>query len=177
MTSKKIFMAGLLLCLGATSIWADAASDKDKALENLMVAIRIEDLSKSFYDQSEQLMRAGIYSAVDETQLTDQQKALMDKYLKKASALISSEMSYKNMKSDYKKIYSDNFTIEQIQAITNFYQSDAGQSFVSKQETILQQSIALAQQKMMVLEPKLKKLTEEFLEKAKTEEPTKSKKQ
>jgi len=43
-------------------------------------------------------------------------------------------------------IYANNFTVDELHQITAFYQSEAGQKYLSRQQAILQQSMAAGRQ-------------------------------
>lgn len=69
--------------------------------------------------------------------------------------MIMKELSWANIKDGYIKLYAEVFTEEELKGLISFYESPAGQAFVKKQPELTQKSMALSQQMMMKIMPKL----------------------
>ncbi|MGA7156455.1 MAG: DUF2059 domain-containing protein [Acidobacteriaceae bacterium] len=98
-------------------------------------------------------------------QMNEQQKALMDEFMKQGMQLVTDTMSWKSMEPEYVKIYATAFTTQEIDAIIAFYQTSAGQSMLEKTPMLTQAGMKIAQGRMVELEPKLKALQDEFIPK------------
>ncbi|MBC7922129.1 MAG: DUF2059 domain-containing protein [Ferruginibacter sp.] len=55
-------------------------------------------------------------------------------------------MSWNALKEEMTKLYTDEFSEEELKKLTVFYQTDVGKKMVAKQTVILQKSMALGQQ-------------------------------
>ena len=64
-------------------------------------------------------------------------------------------MSWNALKSDMAKLYTDEFSEEELKKITAFYRTEIGKKMVSKQTVILQKSMMLGQQSVQSHLPEL----------------------
>jgi len=95
---------------------------------------------------------------------TNQTSNVASNIQSKIQEMIFNELSWDKMKSEYVKLFTDVYTIDELRGIAQFYKSPIGQSLIKKQPIIFQKSMMISQSKMQNLIPKLKKMTEEFAE-------------
>lgn len=100
-------------------------------------------------------------------QMTPQQKVLVKDFTDKAMELSRDAVSWKSLEPEYVKIYATAYTTEEIDAITAFYKSPAGQTMLNKTPELTQASMKVVQGRMIDLQPKLKALQADFIEKMK----------
>jgi hypothetical protein len=98
-------------------------------------------------------------------QMTEQQKALVKEFTDKAIKLSQESVSWNSLEPEYVKIYAATYTTEEIDAITTFYKSPAGQAMLSKTPELTRASMQVVRSRMIDLQPKLKELQAEFIEK------------
>lgn len=75
---------------------------------------------------------------------------------------LTSAFSGSEMKGDVAKIYSEVFTKDDLQGISDFYSTPLGQTLADKQPEITEKMQAVLMPKMMALGPKLQQLTKDF---------------
>jgi hypothetical protein len=90
----------------------------------------------------------------------NQEKVLQ--FQSKLTKKIFDAMSWDKMEPEYITLFSTVYTVEELKAIVAFYKSPAGQSMLKKQPMLMQKSMQIAQSKIQILLPELKKMTEDF---------------
>lgn len=103
-------------------------------------------------------------------QMTAQQKALAQDFMHQAMNLSETEMSWKSLEPEYERIYAATFSIQELDAIIAFYKSPAGQAMLDKTPELTQDSMQVVQRRMVELQPKMRALQEQFMEKIKATE-------
>jgi hypothetical protein len=98
----------------------------------------------------------------------------MDEFMEEGSKVVSSSLSWTSLEPEYVKIYAATFTTEEIDAITAFYRTPAGQSMLAKTPLITQASVKVAQARMVDLMPKMKALQDEYIAKMVAAQDSKS---
>ena len=94
---------------------------------------------------------------------TPAEKAIVDDLKTKMKAVIDDELSWDKIKGAYIRIYSDNFSQEQIDGLIAFYQTPTGQAFAEHQPVIEQQIQGRLQPQMVPLTMKVQTLIREAM--------------
>jgi uncharacterized protein len=149
MIMKKYVLAVLLPLLFPLLISADDKLARPD-IDELLVLIRTEKMSESAAEQMKSMM-GGV---AKQTNASPEGKAMQDKMF----ALIESEMSRNKVKMEYAKIYAEVFTPEEVKGLVAFYKSPAGQAFLDKQPLLMQKTMAMAQNRMMQVMPKVQEM-------------------
>jgi hypothetical protein len=102
---------------------------------------------------------------------TPKQKKIISDFEDKAMKLAMNSMSWKALEPDYVKIYAANFSMDEIDAITKFYSSTAGQAMLDKTPELTTASMKVVQEKIAILQPQLKELQEQLVKELANAEP------
>ena len=148
-------MFALLCC-------ASAAPPSDASIEQMLKAARSEEMMDQMMTQMMNGMEQGMQQALKGQTPTPAQKAKMDEFRNKLSALMHEELSFAKMKDLYMQVYRESFTQEEVNGILAFYNSPAGKAFVEKMPAAMQKSATLAQARMGPLLQKIHALTEQY---------------
>ena len=85
-----------------------------------------------------------------------------DNYMHQAEAIMRQEISWEKMREPMIDIYLKHYTEEELQQMLIFYQSEVGQSMLSKMPAVVQDSVILSQSMLENLMPKIQKLSDEL---------------
>jgi hypothetical protein len=152
----------------SSSAYADEASKHAKA-QQLFVLMRMEQTYSQLIAQVTAQSRQMVQGLFPEgTPMSDAQKKEAADFEAKANALILDEMSWSVLEPDYVKLYADTYTEEDLDGIIAFYRSPVGVKMLEKTPELLQASSAIAMNHMGVVEPKLRKLMDEFQQQIKS---------
>ena len=142
------------------------------------VAGQKEDLAKELLNLTD-MQKMLDQIVVQIQQMQDSQLKLLDipkkdqekfkQFKNKLMKKIFDTMNWEKMETEYIKLYSSTYTIEELKAILEFYKSPAGQSMLKKQPLLMQKVMELAQTQTQNLLPEIKKMTGEFVASIKDE--------
>jgi len=157
--SLALFFAAAAPCRAAEATLA--------SIEQLLVVTKSESALESMYTYLEQLMGSNMQQATQGKPLSDEQRRLLEAQAHQFGIVMRQEMSWANLKDLYVQIYRETFSEEEIQGLVAFYVSPVGQAFVDKMPQVMQRTMAIMQQRMQPLMPKMKDAMEKALQEAK----------
>ena len=163
MKKIRILFLGLLLVAAP----AFAAPPSEETLQRLLTVTRAESMIDSIYASVEEFMQQTVRQSTAGVRLTPAQQRVYDGVMRKTMALLREEISWAKTMPMYLQIYRETFTQEEVEALIAFYESPAGQAFVTKMPTIVQKSMAYSQAKMQSFMPKIKAILDEATAEAK----------
>jgi hypothetical protein len=150
---KKYFVAALLLFSFGLLISAQEKGARPD-IDELLTLTRVQKMSENAIGQMKNMM-AGVAKQTNVSpDAGEKAKAMQEKMF----ALIESEMSWDKMKAEYAKVYAEVFTPEEVKGLIAFYKTPAGQAFLDKQPLLMQKTMAMAQNKMMEMTPKIQEV-------------------
>ncbi len=92
-------------------------------------------------------------------------KAALDEVIERMTALLAEKMSWGKLKPAMTKLYSDNFSEEELAASLAFYKTPAGQAMLTKLPVVMAGSIAIAQQQVGNFGPDIQQMMQDIMEK------------
>jgi len=155
----KVVLA--LVLIVAPLAYADEAT-KIAKVESLLSLMNVEHQQKQIMDQmtqmvmsqfKEQMAKEPHTSAAEMAKAEDRQKKLI--------ALIADQTSWIKMKPVFVKAYADTFTESEIDAISAFYRTPAGQAMIEKLPVIVGKVMQAAQAQMADLMPQIEAIIRE----------------
>jgi len=130
---KLIQLAFASLLFHSISTTAVVASDNHtQAAFKLLEVTNSQSLTDGMVTEMKQLLSD---MPVGED-LTEQQQKLFDTFRIKMYVLIDSMLSWETLRSEYARIYTDNYTESELQQLISFYDSPIGQKVLSSTATI-----------------------------------------
>lgn len=157
---RKIAMIALSVVLlaagvaGASQPQADARAVTEELLAVNNVQQNVERMFKQIKDiQLNQLQSLGI--AADK-------KDGVDSLQERLFAVLEAEMSWESMKEEYIDIYTQVFTLEELQALLDFSQSEVGRRINDKMPLLMEKSMVIGQQRAQKAMPKMQEILEDY---------------
>jgi len=157
------FVAAALLSF---SVAAQQASEA--TVERLMKISRTESLIQSMLAGVDQIMATAMKEATRDKPLSPEQQRKFDAMTVKIREAMREEMSWERMKPRYVTLYKETFTEDELLGLIAFYETPAGQALLAKMPILAQKSIALSQEQMRSLIPRMKAAVEEAVVQAKS---------
>ncbi len=164
---KKFLIALALAASAAASGVAQAAPASAESIERLLALTRVETLLDSMYGNLEQLMRQNMRQSLGDRPLTAEQRRVIDELPGRFSKVMRQEFNWSTLKPMYVRVYQESFEQPEIDGLIAFYASPTGQAFVDKMPLVMQKSMALMQEQMRTLVPRMTREIEQTLKDAK----------
>ena len=164
---KRYAVLLILFATLVTTARADEASKKAK-VEELIGVMHMDRTMAQMMDA----VTTQMHQAVEQTTpgmdtLTDAQKKMLNDFEAQVMQVVGASLSFKAMEPDFVKLYMDNFSEDEVDGMLAFYKSPVGQSVLEKMPVMMNQSMLIAQKRLVDVEPKLKALQEQFMEQMK----------
>jgi hypothetical protein len=167
---KKWTVVLVMMMAVAPMARADDASKTAKVHE-LFTAMHMDRMMSQMMDQMtgfmKQQFQQSIQEATSSAAMSDGQKKLTDEFFGKVMKLATDSMSWKALEPEYTKIYANTYTEDEIDAITVFYKSPAGQAMLTKTPELTAASMKVVQGRMVELQPKMKELSDQYAQQMK----------
>ncbi len=150
------------VCLvGLEMAHADAVS-KARKVQELLTAMHVEETTNRLEQAEEARMEAMSRQQLAGVTLEPDQKKSYDAFRQKVVTLLRSSETWKALEPDFVKLYSDAYSEEELDGILAFYHSPVGRTMLARAPQLTDQSIAISQQRMAALTPKIQELVAQF---------------
>ena len=153
MSRIPAFCMAALMTLGSAQVMADARSHEADAERFLQLA-RADKLAVPVYAQVQQMFA----QRFAEAKAPESKKALLESYQAKANAELDKAVGWDKLKPDMVKLYTSNFSEQELKDLIAFYQSPLGQKVLQKMPTLTAQSAEITQTKLESAVPAVNKL-------------------
>lgn len=137
---------------GTKATLADAEAVLSKMKFEEMLGKILEQQKKTMVGMTQKMM--GNSKGVDAKDIAAFQGKVMD--------TMFAELNPEAMRADMAKIYSETFTKNELQGLSDFYGTEAGRAMIDKQPELTQKMNDLMIPRMMAAMPKVQKLSMEF---------------
>lgn len=145
----------LLLTGTLLTNYAEAAKPTEESLKTLFAATNARSLMNSMDGQLDQILKNAQQNVLKGQPLSKEKQEVFDRFRGKLIAIYKQEMNWEQMESVMIEIYSNSLSQEEVDGITAFYQSPAGQAYVKKMPVLMQQTMNVMQKQM---EPMMEKI-------------------
>jgi hypothetical protein len=149
---RTLCTAAFMICLSG-QVFADAASHAANA-ETFLKLAHADKLTAPIYAQVDQLFAQRFAQA----QAPESKKALMETYQAKAKASLDKAVAWDKLKPDMVKLYTTNFSEQELKDLIAFYQSPLGKKVQETMPRVTAQSAQMAQSKLETAVPEVNKL-------------------
>ncbi len=153
MTRFSAAFAAVLLTCSSAPVLADAASHAADAERFLQLA-RADKLAVPVYAQVQQMFA----QRFAETGASQDKQAVLETYQAKANTELDRAVGWDKLKPDMVKLYTSNFTEQELKELISFYQSPLGKKVMEKMPTLTAQSAQITQSKLEAAVPQVNKL-------------------
>jgi hypothetical protein len=155
MTRLRAICAAVALVCASGQALAATASHEASAVAFLKLA-HADQLGAPIYMQAQQMFA----QRFAETKAPDSKKAVLEKYQAQANAALDKAIGWDKLQPDMVKLYTDNFSEQELKDLVAFYQSPLGKKVQAKMPQISQQSFQMTQEKLQPAVPVVTKLLE-----------------
>lgn len=153
-----IFLTFITLALFAFGVAAQEDTHR-ASVEKLLVLMKQDQLMEQMFPKIKQL----VLQQLQQTDLTEEQSRLMEKYFDKILDVMKEEMSWDKMKDDFIQLYMSVYTEDEVNELITFYESPIGRKTIEKMPLLMEKSMAISQKYTMDMMPKIQEITMEMM--------------
>ena len=160
------------LLLSTLLLLAPFAHAKEPSLESVNKLFEVSAIQQTTLDQMiklREVVDAMVNDTVVQQKLTPPQTEELKKRLPVFSStlqkIVEEEMSWEKIKPSYTKIYTNNFTQEEVNGLIAFYKSPTGRAFLAKMPQVNEEITKASVDRLPFITSRVKKASEQFLEK------------
>ncbi|HEX5841832.1 MAG TPA: DUF2059 domain-containing protein [Pseudomonas sp.] len=166
MSRLPALWAALLLACVSGQVLADARSHAADA-ERFLLLARADKLAVPVYAQVQQMFA----QRFAESNAAPGEKAVLETYQAQANAALEQAVGWDKLKPDMVKLYTSNFSEQEMRDLIAFYESPLGKKVLEKMPTLTAQSAQLTQSKLEGAVPKVNQLLAEMTSKLSPAKP------
>lgn len=149
-----------------------AGSQPTKAsVEELMKVMHTHDMVDAFIPQTQAMLEASAHRVLQVKEFTPQQKKIFDDMYGKIAKLLKTKVNWEVLKPKYIAIYQQTFTQKEVDGMTAFYKTPAGQAELTKMPGTQQKMMQAVQVQLGDLLPKIHEIQQDSLEQMKAAGP------
>jgi hypothetical protein len=158
----------LLLCLALVAPVAPAGAASPDKVDALIVELKVEQN----FAQMRQIMldafEQGVAQAAKQRGLSAEQVARIRPRLDALRETLAEGFSWQSMAADFRQLYAEELTDEEVDAALAYYHSPAGASLLAKMPVLMQRGAEIGQRRAEALMPDLMRRLEETVDDAAT---------
>jgi hypothetical protein len=159
----RIAICFLLTLFSVAPSFADDRKPSEASVRELMTAANSRNLVNSVTAEVDAMMRRNTQQALKE-QATPAQQQAIEGMMSKIDALLRQELSWEKLEPLYIRIYQDSLTQDEVDGITAFYKTPAGQAMIKKIPVIMQNSMREIQGRMQPVMEEVVKIQQQTIE-------------
>ena len=156
----------VLACLNP----AAAAPPSDASLSQLMALTEMKRMVDGMFAQIDGMMNGFIQQNLKGQTISPPQQKAIDDMKAKMAALVKTEYRWEILEPQYRKIYKESFTQDEVNGMIAFYKTPAGQAVIKKMPVVMQKSMMTSQSMLQALIPKMQRVQQEFIDDLKAAE-------
>jgi hypothetical protein len=157
----------LALAVSSAVEFAQPAPPTDESIKQMLTVMHVEKMLDQMFLQMDAGMKAGMEQGLQQSlhghELNAAQKAAIEKFKERLTAMMKDELSFVKMQDIYLQAYRETFTQEEVNSITAFYSSPVGKTVVEKIPIAMQKAGALMQARIAPMIQKMQTMQEEFV--------------
>ena len=153
---KKIAVL-MFVCLSLIPFYAIADEKSDLAEKVMMLT----NMNKMLEHTKKQVIQMQA-EMIEQFDIPEDKKGDALEFQRKLTDKTFEIMSFDKMYHEYVKLFTEIYTVDELKGMISFYESPVGQSMIEKQPLIMNKAMKLSQERMKILIPEIKRMTEEF---------------
>ena len=150
----------VLLILLPLNLYAENNVNR-KTVEELLEIMNVQSMIDSMNFEIAKMFE-GLSTQLN---IKENEREIFDYYVNKVNNITREEMTWENLKEPMIQIYMKHYTQKEIDEIVTFYKTDTGKSLIKKMPLVLQESMAVSQNMMQNVYPKIQEVVNELQEK------------
>lgn len=140
-----------------------------ETIDELFKVMQAQKMMDSVYGQMD-----GIFKRmVQDMNVPESQKPILDSFFVKYNALVKQELSWEKLKDPMAEAYASVYTESEVKGIVEFYKSPAGQKMLAKMPELMQASMGIVKTSVKNMMPKITQLQTELTNELKQNSSTK----
>jgi hypothetical protein len=156
---------------GTAAAQTPPVDPKIGVVDEILAAQNLDQTVKQMFGQIQAALGQQIQAAIPRDLPPTVDRAAMMKevadFQSQVMAKIAEQLTAERMKPGFEKIYSEEFTLEELQGIRDFQKSPAGQAMIRKQPAIAARGMQVGQDLMRSILPEIMQMSQEFSERMK----------
>lgn len=152
---KIVRLVAVIALFASTQVFAQAIKPTPESITKLFQVTEIEAMLPKVQAQMDSMMNNMMQDSLKGKSITPEQQKALDVFRMKVVKIQKDELNWEILEPKIADIYADTLTQDDVNGITAFYQSPAGQSYVKKMPQLMRQTMLMLQTSMG---PMLKKL-------------------
>lgn len=133
-----------------------SAAPTTESIDKLLLAMHADRQIDIVHSQVDAVMKNAIDQITRGEKLTAEQQKIIDDYRAKSVAIVQAELNMKKLRPIYETVYTRNFSQQEIDGLTTFFQSPVGQAYVNKVPAVMQDVMGQVQATLTPMMEKLK---------------------
>lgn len=170
-----LFLALWALCApGAYAAKSADAPVSDATIHELMSVTNMRAVLDQMAGQFDPMMKSMMQQASAGQTMNAEQQSILEEMRSKMVNTMKEELNWSALEPVFVRIYRTTFTQSEVEGMLKFYKSPAGKALIAKLPVVMKSSMAVMQEQMKELIPKLQQIGREGAEKlqaARTAEP------
>lgn len=176
----RILVAFVVGCLGVTAPTfaqsnlpaAQAESRPSEAsVRHLLDIMQVRQIVQTMSAQMDSMFDNMLSKQLEGQNITPEQQKQIDARRNAARDMVKGLLSWDSMESLYLKVYGDTFSQQEIDGMTAFYSSPAGQAVIAKMPLAVKNSMAEMQQRVRDMIPKIQQMAKDAADQVKGPAP------
>ena len=144
---------------------AMATQPSDDSVRELMEITDARELMEGAMAQADQMMRASMEQTMQGKEISTEDRKVLDDMRAQMVAVLEEELGWAALEPMFIDVYQRSFSQSEVDAMLEFYNSDAGKAVVAKMPLVMQNTMGVMQQRMMSMAPRLQQIEAEAVAK------------
>lgn len=157
---KKLIPTLILSATICMPAFAQQASKE--SVKELLKITKSEQLIDQMSEQMNMMMSSSIEQMTQGQNLTTKQELAIINYSQELAKIMQQDLTWAKLEPDMIKIYTEEFTQQEINGMLEFYKTPVGQSTINKMPIIMQKSMQIGYKQMNEVTPKIMKAVEKL---------------
>ena len=158
---RKVCVLILLALMASVPAFAQDANQARLVAEELLVLNNVDANAQRMLKQVKDLQMAQL----KELGLSQEKTGEVETLQARLFEILEAELSWDSMKEEYIDIYTQVFTLEELQALLEFTRSEMGRRINEKMPLLMEKSMQIGQIRAQKAIPKMQQILEEYISK------------
>ena len=144
---------------------AMATQPSDDSVRELMEITDARELMEGAMAQADQMMRASMEQTMQGKEISTEDRKVLDDMRAQMVTVLEEELGWAALEPMFIDVYQRSFSQSEVDAMLEFYNSDAGKAVVAKMPLVMQNTMGVMQQRMASVGPRIQQIQDEAVAK------------
>jgi uncharacterized protein len=164
---KTVYMLLFAYLIGTSPAFANGLPPSEDSIRELLQLTDAHNLIDGMKTQFHAFIAKSVQEANQGTATTPEKQAILDKMQTRMAGTLDEMLNWDSLLPMYIKTYQASFTQDELDGMTAFYKTLAGQAVVKKMPLVMQNVMVEMQGMMKPIQQKIKQIQEEALQEIK----------